>query len=400
MASSRCPVTGARHLRSPPRRPAALPPALRVAGAGPRPVAAGSRSTASSTTVTCGSTAPTSATPRATSSPTRSTSPTRSASEPSTSSAIEVTCTRPSDRTAKRNITGVFQHWDCLDPDWNPGGIWRPVRVERHRAGAHQPAARAVPRGHRRARPSSAFSAELDADDGPTVTSAHDGRRHRPRGRAAAGRGREPGRVDRHGRRPRAVVAPRARRQPLHDVGVAVLAIDPGTRAADVSDRKALRIGLRQVRMHNWICRSTASACSSRARTRARRAWRWPRPHPRSCGATCAWRSDAGLDLLRIHAHVTRPELYDAADEAGLLLWQDMPLQWGYARGDPQAGRPPGARGRRSARPPPVDRPLVRSQRADRDRTSSGPRVADEVAFDVAGRRSCRRGTRPSSTAR
>ena len=27
------------------------------------------------------------------------------------------------------------------------------------------------------------------------------------------------------------------------------------------------------------------------------------------------------------------PELYDAADEAGLLLWQDLPLQWGYARG-------------------------------------------------------------------
>ena len=42
---------------------------------------------------------------------------------------------------------------------------------------------------------------------------------------------------------------------------------------------------------------------------------------------------DCGLDLLRVHAHVARPELYDAADEAGLLLWQDMPLQWGYARG-------------------------------------------------------------------
>jgi beta-mannosidase len=42
---------------------------------------------------------------------------------------------------------------------------------------------------------------------------------------------------------------------------------------------------------------------------------------------------DCGLDLLRVHAHVSRPELYDAADEAGLLLWQDMPLQWGYARG-------------------------------------------------------------------
>ena len=33
------------------------------------------------------------------------------------------------DRTAKRTITGVFSHWDNLDPEWNPGGIWRPVRI-------------------------------------------------------------------------------------------------------------------------------------------------------------------------------------------------------------------------------------------------------------------------------
>src|SRR4029450_5225434 len=42
---------------------------------------------------------------------------------------------------------------------------------------------------------------------------------------------------------------------------------------------------------------------------------------------------DANLDLLRLHAHVSRPEMYEAADAAGLLLWQDFPLQWGYARG-------------------------------------------------------------------
>ena len=41
---------------------------------------------------------------------------------------------------------------------------------------------------------------------------------------------------------------------------------------------------------------------------------------------------EAGLDLVRVHAHIARPELYDAADRAGLLLWQDLPLQWGYAR--------------------------------------------------------------------
>jgi beta-mannosidase len=43
--------------------------------------------------------------------------------------AVEVTCAPQRDRTAKRNLTGVFQHWDCLDPDWNPGGIWRPVHL-------------------------------------------------------------------------------------------------------------------------------------------------------------------------------------------------------------------------------------------------------------------------------
>src|SRR5581483_4256517 len=35
--------------------------------------------------------------------------------------AVEVTCAPQRDRTAKRNLTGVFQHWDCLDPEWNPG---------------------------------------------------------------------------------------------------------------------------------------------------------------------------------------------------------------------------------------------------------------------------------------
>ena len=80
------------------------------------------------------------------------------------------------------------------------------------------------------------------------------------------------------------------------------------------------------------------------------------------------WRVDAGLDFLRVHAHVTRPELYDAADEAGLLLWQDLPLQWGYARAmRKQAARARPAR--RSTCSPTTRRVrLVRPQRAAGDR--------------------------------
>ena len=47
----------------------------------------------------------------------------------STCLAVEVACPKEADRRAKRMVTGVFSHWDVLDPDWNPGGLWRPVRV-------------------------------------------------------------------------------------------------------------------------------------------------------------------------------------------------------------------------------------------------------------------------------
>jgi beta-mannosidase len=38
----------------------------------------------------------------------------------------------------------------------------------------------------------------------------------------------------------------------------------------------------------------------------------------------------ANLNTVRVHAHLERPEFYDAADSAGIMVWQDFPLQWGY----------------------------------------------------------------------
>lgn len=38
----------------------------------------------------------------------------------------------------------------------------------------------------------------------------------------------------------------------------------------------------------------------------------------------------ANLNSLRVHAHLERPEFYDVADEMGVMIWQDFPLQWGY----------------------------------------------------------------------
>lgn len=39
---------------------------------------------------------------------------------------------------------------------------------------------------------------------------------------------------------------------------------------------------------------------------------------------------DAGINIVRVHAHVNRREFYEACDRAGLMVWQDFALQWSY----------------------------------------------------------------------
>jgi hypothetical protein len=39
----------------------------------------------------------------------------------------------------------------------------------------------------------------------------------------------------------------------------------------------------------------------------------------------------ANLNILRVHAHVLPREFHEACDRAGMLVWQDFPLQWGYS---------------------------------------------------------------------
>ncbi|VEA67329.1 Exo-beta-D-glucosaminidase precursor [Serratia plymuthica] len=38
----------------------------------------------------------------------------------------------------------------------------------------------------------------------------------------------------------------------------------------------------------------------------------------------------ANINAVRVHGHIAGQALYEQADALGMLLWQDMPLQWGY----------------------------------------------------------------------
>ena len=41
---------------------------------------------------------------------------------------------------------------------------------------------------------------------------------------------------------------------------------------------------------------------------------------------------DANINIIRMIAHQSSPEMYELCDEMGMMIWQEMPLQWGYSR--------------------------------------------------------------------
>ena len=242
--------------------------------------------------------------------------------------AVEVTCNPERGTRGRRNITGLFQHSEAVDRDWNPGGLWRPVLVVRHRAGQARPAARAVPRRRRDPRPPPPVGPPRQRRR-PHRARAHDRRRRassaRPSTRWPPAPTRSSGRSTSTDPRlwwPRALGD-----QPLTDIDVELL-VD-----GEVSDRRSRRTGLREVAWNDWVLLDQRRAAVPQGRQhRCRPGPGSPTPHRTTSAATSSWRVEAGLDALRVQAHIADHELYRAADELGVLLLQDFPLQWGYAR--------------------------------------------------------------------
>ncbi|MBA2281484.1 MAG: hypothetical protein H0W25_09665 [Acidimicrobiia bacterium] len=242
--------------------------------------------------------------------------------------AVEVTCAPQPDKGAKRNLTGVFQHWDCLDDTWNPGGIWRPVRIEQT-GPVRIRDLRVLCREANAERAVVVLRANLDAAEPLSVEvrssiGAVDHALTRP---LAAGENHVEWTITVE--RPALWWPWALGDQPLHDVVVEVAATD---RPDEVSHRRRLRTGLRQVELRDWICSVNGERLFLKGSNMGPTRHALADATPAELATDVELAKRVGLDLLRIHAHVTRPELYEAADEAGLLLWQDLPLQWGYAR--------------------------------------------------------------------
>lgn len=246
---------------------------------------------------------------------------------------VELACSRPGDLRAKRNLTGAFQHSDAISPALNPGGIWRPVRIERS-GPVRIRHLRVLCREAGEEQAVVGVRAVLDAADGgpvqvrTTVAGVELVEDHT----LAAGENQLTWTVTVPEPElwwPRALGA-----QALHDVEVAVGVADSEEDDATVtpSDRRTRRIGFRQVALRGWTAAVNGERLFLKGATYLPTRALLGEATPAEVEADVARAVDAGLDCLRVHSHIGHPALYDAADEAGLLLWQDLPLHGGYAR--------------------------------------------------------------------
>jgi len=240
--------------------------------------------------------------------------------------AVEVDCRPPGDLAAKRSITGVFQHWDCLDPSDNPGGLWRPVRLETTGPVVID-RVRVLCRDANPEQAHLRLHARFDSDTPrrARIVTRVDGRVVAESDRTlATGANEVDWTID--------IATPRLwwpwalGPAALTDVEVSV-EVD-----GEVSHRYGVRTGLRQVGWNDWTLSVNGERLFVKGANIGPTTARLAQASPDQLRRDVALAREAGLDLLRVHAHITRPEFYAAADELGMLVWQDFPLQWGYAR--------------------------------------------------------------------
>lgn len=245
---------------------------------------------------------------------------------------IEVDCPNEPDKNRKRMVTGVFSHWDCLDPDANPGGIWLPVEI--HRSGPvrlHLARLRSEQIGPQQA--TLRYDLQIDAAAaGPAeVRLSFTPRTFAgPVQRFILPQTLLPGRQEIGGvvnlRDPQLWWTHDLGRPELYDVQIEIWF------AAQLSDTSTLTFGVRRFELRDWVPHLNGVRFLAKGNNYPPGDMRLATMTRAQYDTDLALARDCHMNMLRVHAHVEHPAFYEAADAAGILLWQDFPLQWLYAR--------------------------------------------------------------------
>ncbi len=109
--------------------------------------------------------------------------------------------------------------------------------------------------------------------------------------------------------------------QPLFDLTLTV-----STEDGAISDKATRQLGFRSIQMKNHIWNINGEQLFLRGAIVPPLKADLANVDVESALEVIKIAQESGLNLLRVGAHVSHPTLYQVADKAGMLLWQDMPL--------------------------------------------------------------------------
>ncbi len=246
--------------------------------------------------------------------------------------AIEATCRRFGDPDNRTTLTGALQDPELCGSDGViVGGLWRPVRLrssgtvairharavcaevhpsgESHRTGGGKGWARL------------ALRAVLDVPNGGAVylRTTVAGTEHVHSHHAATGENRVEWTVD-------VDDPPLWWPHSLGDQRLCDLEMD-ALWGGEVHDRRRFRIGFRSVEMRRWVLHVNGERLFAKGANLLPTRPLLGTASPSEVADDIRAARNAGLDLVRPIAHIAREELYDTADDLGMLIWQDLPVR-------------------------------------------------------------------------
>jgi beta-mannosidase len=247
---------------------------------------------------------------------------------------VEVDCPDEEDKLSKTLITGVFSHWDALDPRTNPGGVWLPVEI--------------VPSGevcinesHLRVQDLSDEVARvlakvaLDAAAAGAAELRIAFRPHNFQGRSQTFQ-QAVHLVRGHNEVSMPITIEEPRLWWTHDQGYphlykVTLEVRTFGRKAP-SATVGFNFGLRTFEMRGWIAYLNGRRLFIGGNNYGPGDTRLATMNRERFEQDLELARQAHMNMLRVHAHIEHPAFYEVADELGMLIWQDFPLQWNYSK--------------------------------------------------------------------
>ena len=234
----------------------------------------------------------------------------------------------------KTQIGGIFYHWDCRDPTFNPGGIWRSVEI--YETGdiwiERVKVITKVKEDGAELRVlvwlGSAISGEARLNI-KIFPKNFEGKSYSVERSIEVSQGtnlvEETIIVD----EPKLWWTWDLGKQNLYILQVGVYIGD------DISDTKNIVFGIRDIRAHmrrsGWVLYLNGKRLFIRGTNYGPTSQRVAYVTKEMIERDVKLMREANINMVRIHAYIN-PEVLSVFDEYGILVWQDMPLQWLYSK--------------------------------------------------------------------